>query len=560
MVKSKEKKYLKTFSIHEKDLSLVNKFSQIILQYKHLENILNILIAHEFNHKINNTIDLEGSKKIFQLLLNKIIMKAVLKSNPGGQKTSHHIAQVNHYFNSQHVNFELFNQAKTACLHLNDKNIGEIVGRLHKDWNNFFTALKKFKNNNNLQKPSYPKPKKLSKVYNYSVPLEVSKFSMAKADKGLLGINLGNKMVYVKFFNFNKDKLNNNKPQYLNKKINSVTVSLSHGHIYYNLQYIDEKQNLKDNIKNKDLDNFSKKEENSKIAGLDIGINNIASIFVNDNTTKSIIISGKELISYNCNFNKRLSKINEEISNEVIQYKEIINKQGNKQLIPEKYSQKGKLLQNRKSQLFERRKLYMDDYMQKLSKKITNYLCVNKVDSLVISRNLSFTKTTGEIKMVKKTKQKFYQIPFGRLLNLIKSKLTEKEINIVEINEAYTSKTSSLTGDIVKVQAKSKGKKEILPNDLNGSRGSKIKGNLNNPLGRGLFKDMVINKIINADINAAVNHIKVGINKLTINNMGYSNIKINKELSKYCNPIKIKSNHEFDKLLKTYQIVDIQKV
>ena len=564
MVKSKEKKYLKTFSIHEKDLSLVHKFTHIILQYKHLENILNLLIAHEFNNKDNKVeVSKQKSKEMFSLLLNKIIMKAVLKSNPGGEKTSYNIAQVNNYFNSQHVNFELFNQAKLACFHLNDKNIGEIVGRLHKDWSNFFVTLKKFnsnKSNNNLQKPSYPKPKKLSKVYNYSVPLEVSKFSMAKADKGLLGINLGNKMVYVKFFNFNKDKFNGNKPKYLNKKINSVTVSLSHGHIYYNLQYIDEKQNLKDNIKNKDLDNFSKKEENSKIAGLDIGINNIASIFVNDNTTKSIIISGKELISYNCNFNKRLSKINEEISNEVIQYKEIINKQGNKQLIPEKYSQKGKLLQNRKSQLFERRKLYMDDYMQKLSKKITNYLCVNKVDSLVISRNLSFTKTTGEIKMVKKTKQKFYQIPFGRLLNLIKSKLTEKEINIVEINEAYTSKTSSLTGDIVKVQAKSKGKKEILPNDLNGSRGSKIKGNLNNPLGRGLFKDMVINKIINADINAAVNHIKVGINKLTINNMGYSNIKINKELSKYCNPIKIKSNHEFDKLLKTYQIVDIQKV
>ena len=564
MVKSKEKKYLKTFSIHEKDLSLVHKFTHIILQYKHLENILNLLIAHEFNNKDNKVeVSKQKSKEMFSLLLNKIIMKAVLKSNPGGEKTSYNIAQVNNYFNSQHVNFELFNQAKLACFHLNDKNIGEIVGRLHKDWSNFFVTLKKFnsnKSNNNLQKPSYPKPKKLSKVYNYSVPLEVSKFSMAKADKGLLGINLGNKMVYVKFFNFNKDKFNGNKPQYLNKKINSVTVSLSHGHIYYNLQYIDEKQNLKDNIKNKDLDNFSKKEENSKIAGLDIGINNIASIFVNDNTTKSIIISGKELISYNCNFNKRLSKINEEISNEVIQYKEIINKQGNKQLIPEKYSQKGKLLQNRKSQLFERRKLYMDDYMQKLSKKITNYLCVNKVDSLVISRNLSFTKTTGEIKMVKKTKQKFYQIPFGRLLNLIKSKLTEKEINIVEINEAYTSKTSSLTGDIVKVQAKSKGKKEILPNDLNGSRGSKIKGNLNNPLGRGLFKDMVINKIINADINAAVNHIKVGINKLTINNIGYSNIKINKELSKYCNPIKIKSNHEFDKLLKTYQIVDIQKV
>ena len=372
---------------------------------------------------------------------------------------------------------------------------------------------------------------------------------MKKLKQGPLGLNIGKKMFYT-YIGKNIDYINS-------KKINNITISYSHGHIYYNLQYIDENKTSINNIKDKYLSTIKTK----KIAGLDVGLNNIASIFVNDKDSKSIIISGKELISYNCNFNKRLSKINEEISNEVIQYKEIINKQGNKQLIPEKYSQKGKLLQNRKSQLFERRKLYMDDYMQKLSKKITNYLCVNKVDSLVISRNLSFTKTTGEIKMVKKTKQKFYQIPFGRLLNLIKSKLTEKEINIVEINEAYTSKTSSLTGDIVKVQAKSKGKKEILPNDLNGSRGSKIKGNLNNPLGRGLFKDMVINKIINADINAAVNHIKVGINKLTINNMGYSNIKINKELSKYCNPIKIKSNHEFDKNIKILsQIVNRQNV
>ena len=67
---------------------------------------------------------------------------------------------------------------------------------------------------------------------------------------------------------------------------------------------------------------------------------------------------------------------------------------------------------------------------------------------------------------------------------------------------------------------------------------------------------VVIRKeVINADINAAVNHIKVEIKQ-----MGYSNIKINKDLFKYCNPIKIKSNHEFDKLIKTYQIVDIQKV
>ena len=47
----------------------------------------------------------------------------------------------------------------------------------------------------------------------------------------------------------------------------------------------------------------------------------------------------------------------------------------------------------------------------------------------MISKNLSFTKTTGEIKMVKKTKQKFYQIPFGRLLNLIEEKLTARSLS-----------------------------------------------------------------------------------------------------------------------------------
>ena len=323
MLKSKEKKHLKTFSIHEKNLSLVKEFKSLILQYKHLENILNILIAYEFNDKSNNQ-----SKEIFKLLLNKIIMKAVLKSNPGGEKTSHNIVQVNHYFNTSHVNFELFNQAKKACEHLNDKNIGEIVGRLYKDWSNFFSALKKKSNhkgnntNTPVTNPSYPKPKKLAKVFNYSVPLEVSKFSLAKENKGLLGINLGNKMVYVQYFNAKKDKNNNNKPEYLNKKINSITVSLSHGHIYYNLQYIDESKsvsNEKNNQSNDHIDNIDNKAQ--KIAGLDIGLNNIANLFVNDEKTQSVVISGKELISYNCHFNKRLAEINENIAKEVKQYK-----------------------------------------------------------------------------------------------------------------------------------------------------------------------------------------------------------------------------------------------
>lgn len=543
-VKSKkEKKILKTFTLHEKNKKFVQLWKKVILQHKHVENILNILVEYEF--KNNN-------KDMVKLLLNKIIMKAVLFGNTGGDKTCKQIKQVNDYFEN-HNNKQLFIQAKEACIELNDKNVGEVIGRLYKDWSQFFKALKsnkgKKKNDVAFSNASYPKAKKLSKVFHYSVPLEVSKFSLAKQDKGLLGITLGKRMQYVRYFNPKKGK-----PVYLNKIINSVTVSMSHGHIYYNLQYhVKDKEMLDKEISVLNQSDISNENENKlsdiKVAGLDIGLNNIASIFVNDKDTLSLIISGSSLISYNCYFNKKLAQTNQAIAKEVLSYKEIIKADGTKQKIPVVYSLKGKQLQYRRSQLFERRKLFMDDYMHKLSKKITNYLKYHQVQALVISDNLSFTKTDGSIKLQNKTQQKFYQIPFGRLLNLLQDKLTDNKILIKKINEAYTSKTSSLSADVVKVQEKSCQNQKLQPTDFNGSRGYKKSGQKYNPLGRGLFKDVVLNKTINADLNAAANHIKIGFNQIQIIN----------DLKKFCNPKKIKSNHEFDMFLKTYQIVDRQK-
>ena len=54
---------------------------------------------------------------------------------------------------------------------------------------------------------------------------------------------------------------------------------------------------------------------------------------------------------------------------------------------------------------------------------------------------------------------------------------------------------------------------------------------------RGLFKDIVLNKVWNADLNGAVNHIKVAFN---------SCFKWLKDsLFKLCNPIKLKSASDF---------------
>ena len=199
------------------------------------------------------------------------------------------------------------------------------------------------------------------------------------------------------------------------------------------------------------------------------------------------------------------------------------------------------------------------------------------MNKLVISKNLNFTKTTGEIKMQKSNKQKFYQIPFGMFLNLIESKCSNYGIEIININEAYTSKTSSISADINAVQSKSRlfnvnnynsnkieEKEEIklTPNDLKGNRGvskKKTTGNTEVKLlkksnkkkkgikGRGLFLDTEIKKVINADLNGACNHIKIHLKDKSKEMIEL--IQPKSHLFKWCNPIKIKSNDEFDKVL-----------
>jgi len=78
-----------------------------------------------------------------------------------------------------------------------------------------------------------------------------------------------------------------------------------------------------------------------------------------------------------------------------------------------------------------------------------------------------------------------------------------------------------ISDDVVKVQDN-----PALTNGLNGSR-----------VKRGLFLDKVINKIFNADLNAAVNHIKIGTGK--------SFEWLKEYLFKLCNPLKFKSDRGF---------------
>ena len=512
-----EKKQLKTFSLHEKNMKYVAMMKKAVLRYKHVENMLNIIL----NKESEIIFALPADKRdytVFNLLTNSIIMKAVISGNNGGEKTQKGIAQCKAHLELHHK--DLYQQLLSEGQQLNDKNISQIITRLVKDWKNSFKNLKAYYADKSGKKftgkPSTPKAKKLSKVFNYSVPLEVSKFSLKK--KNRLGINIWKKMEYV-FFRENA---------YLkDKKINNVTVVLSHGHIYYQLSY----QNKKDDKDTEKKDsNLLPVRKSEKTAGLDIGVHHLFSLFVNDDRTESLVYRNAKMVHYNCAFNKQMARLNTLLTKNVAEYKTVSKQNGIVMTVPERYTSYGQHIKKTISNMFNSRNLFMEGEMNKLSSALLQYLQKHEVTQLVLSKNLSFAKTAGTIELRKKTKQNFYQIPFGKFLNLIEEKAFHYGISITNIDEAYTSKTSSLTADVNQVKQMAANKEPVTSNELNGVRGVK-----NQKLTRGLFRDNILNTIIHADINAAVNHIKVAFPDC-ISAEGF--LKHRRKLN---NPVKLKS-------------------
>lgn len=105
-----------------------------------------------------------------------------------------------------------------------------------------------------------------------------------------------------------------------------------------------------------------------KEAGGDVGINNLLSLFINDSTSKSLIISGNEIKSKNHHFNKKLSHLNESIENEVKSYKKS-KEDGKEYEVPESYTKLGKVFIYKKEQLYAAYRLYLNDYSIKYRKK-----------------------------------------------------------------------------------------------------------------------------------------------------------------------------------------------
>ena len=206
-----------------------------------------------------------------------------------------------------------------------------------------------------------------------------------------------------------------------------------------------------------------------RAAAIDLGVDNLCAV-TNNFGAEPFLIKGGVVKSANRYYNKKLAKLKEQAMR--------CNKRHSTRRI---------------GRLTGRRNRIMKDLMHKASRKIADWAEENRADLVVLGHNI-FQKqgiSTGRV-----NNQAFVQIPYGVFAGMLRYKLEEKGIALLETEESYTSKADFLAGDRMPVYGKERdaGEGEIL--QFSGKR-----------IRRGLYRHWD-GTISNADINGAANILR----------------------------------------------------
>jgi IS605 OrfB family transposase len=205
--------------------------------------------------------------------------------------------------------------------------------------------------------------------------------------------------------------------------------------------------------------------DTQRIASIDIGLNNLATVTFNQAELKPFLINGKPLKSINQYFNKAKAKMQ---------------------------SRLGTSSSKRLQRLCTNRNFKVEDYLHKASRLLINLLEVDKIGTLVIGKNINWKQ---EINLGKRNNQNFVQIPQARFIAMLRYKAELLGIQVIEQEESYTSKASFIDLDPLPVYADKQTEKPL----FSGKRVS-----------RGLYKSRS-GKRLNADVNGSLNILRKAV-------------------------------------------------
>lgn len=196
------------------------------------------------------------------------------------------------------------------------------------------------------------------------------------------------------------------------------------------------------------------KEDNNRVLGIDLGLNNLMSVVSNTNDFKPLIYDGKYLKSVNQFCNKQISNLKSLSKN---------------------------LITKRICSIYRNRINKINSCLHRYSSDLINQAVSNNFNTIVIGKNKSWKQ---EINLGRRNNQNFVCISFNNLISKIKYKASLKGINVIETEESYTSKCSFFDDEF--------------PCKHDTYQGERIH--------RGLFKSS--KGTINADLNGALNIIR----------------------------------------------------
>ena len=197
---------------------------------------------------------------------------------------------------------------------------------------------------------------------------------------------------------------------------------------------------------------------------IDLGITNLCTCVTSSGN--SFIMDGRKLKSFNQWYNKETSRL-----------KSIKDKQKIKGYTKKLY------------RIVTKRNNRVSDILHKSCKYIINYCIDNSIDTVVCGINKDFQRYSN---LGKVNNQKFTQIPFGKIRDILNYLCELNGINFIEQEESYTSKASFWDRDEIPVFSfESKVKYDF--------SGKRIK--------RGLYQTSS-GRLLNADVNGALNILR----------------------------------------------------
>ena len=201
----------------------------------------------------------------------------------------------------------------------------------------------------------------------------------------------------------------------------------------------------------------NKSKQNQRIASIDLGLNNLATVVTNDGDNP-ILISGKKIKSINQYYNKITSKHKSLLPNNIFTSKSL-------------------------DRLWLKRNNKISYEIHKITKFLANYFDERDVGKVIIGNNSGWK---NGINLGKRNNQNFVNIPYTKFINQLTYKCQMLGITVITREESYTSKASFLDYDEIPNY-----KDETKPK----FSGKRIK--------RGLYRSAT--RIINADVNGAYN-------------------------------------------------------